>query len=160
MTISQFRCSGCRTLCRKRAANQRYCSKAACQRKRRNRWRRERYATDDAYRLTAQASTVTWLAEQGGAGPYFRSYRKRRAQQATPKSSGVSAQKETRRSGAKSDAKTAQDPVTTGHYLLLPAGGAKSDAIVVQLLAIADDLADLQRTTGFSESEIGVRVES
>jgi len=160
MAKVQFRCAACRRLHRRRVAGQRYCGASACQRERRNAWRRERYATDDAYRLTARESTRAWLEAQGGASRYYRAYRayrEKRSQRqrdeadAAEKQERVIAQEETVGSRANSDANGAEVLETTRRYLVVTARRAKSDAIIVQLRAITDDSPDLQRTTEFSE---------
>ena len=168
MTTHQFRCRGCQKVCRQRTRGQRYCGARSCQQKRRNAWRRERVATDEAYRLTARASTAAWLEAQGGAGAYYRSYRRKRkeAQRAGGQqdSAKPATRGEARPSGreqkatanaagdadAKRDAKVAQASVIAGEYLLIPSGGAKRDAIVVQLRAISTETSEMQRTTHFS----------
>lgn len=163
MADGQFRCTACRRLHRRRVAGQRYCGASACQRERRNAWRRQRYATDDAYRLTARESTKAWLEAQGGASRYYRAYREERAQRrrdqanSAPKQArrqdrvrAICAQKEMAGRGANSDANDAEALVTTGRYLVVAAERAKSDATIVHLLAITDDSSNLQRTTGFS----------
>jgi hypothetical protein len=167
MAYAEFRCRGCQRICRQRAGGQRYCGARICQQKRRNAWRREHYATDESYRLTARASTEAWLEAQGGAGAYYRSYRRKRkeAQRAgDPSDVGKPAttgeigpsgklQKGTEEAkddaGAKRDAKAPQQTVMTGEYLLIPSGGAKRDAILVQLRAISTETGGLQRTTHF-----------
>lgn len=173
MDQKRFRCAGCKTLHRERVAGQRYCSGVKCQRKRKNRWRRERYAGDATYRQTAQASTAAWLDSQGGAAAYYRDYRRRKRKQdkgiagapdagtagnaakraSEMDKSAVLPRKETRQASAKadakSDAKSVQGAVMTGKYLLVPVEGAKSDAIVVQLSVIAAQSGDLQRTTDY-----------
>ena len=173
MAIKQFRCSGCQQLHRERVAEQKYCGAPACQRMRRNAWRREHYATDTIYRLTARDSTRAWLAAQGGAKSYYRTYRlrqkqrlqrdagKRRARLRTPDRDGQELLRETSRSNANSDAKSAQPAVTTGQYLLSLAGGqggANSDAIIVELTVINGQSPGLQRTTDCFCEESSARV--
>ena len=160
MADGRFRCAACRRLHRRRVPGQRYCGADACQRERRNAWRRQRYATDDAYRATARESTRAWLDAQGGAGSYYRNYREKRKKRRRsegntasdqPRRGGVDGSKETDGLRANSDAKGTEPIVTTGKYLLVPAERANSDAIIVQLFLIKDDSFDLQRTTHFSE---------
>ena len=174
MEQKRFRCAGCNKLHRERVAGQRYCGARRCQRKRKNRWRRERYARDATYRETAQASTAAWLDSQGGVAAYYRDYRNRKkrkedsgiagaADGGSPADvakcssrmdkSAVSSPKETGQASAKADAnrdaESGQAAVMTGKYLLVPADGAKGDAVFVQLSVIAYKSDDLQRTTEF-----------
>lgn len=169
MAQKRFRCAGCGKVKREGAAGQRYCGAAACQKKRRDRWRRVRYAQDATYRETAQASTAAWLESRGGAAAYYRDYRRRKRKKdrglggaadagtagesakcaSGREESAVSPPEASAKVDAKSDAKYAQPAVMTGRYLLVPAGGAKSDAIIVQLSVIAAQSGDLQRTTGY-----------
>jgi len=183
MDQQRFRCAGCKKLHRERVAGQQYCGAVKCQRKRKNKWRRERYARDATYRETAQASTAAWLECQGGAAAYYRDYRKRKkrikdsdiagaADGGTPAEvakcasrmdkSAVSPPKETGQPSAKADAnrdaKSEQGSVMTGKYLLVPADGAKGDAIIVQLSVIADKSGALQRTTEFPRGLSGATV--
>jgi hypothetical protein len=161
MADGKFRCAACRKLHRRRVPGQRYCGADACQRERRNAWRRERYATDDVYRVTARESTRAWLEAQGGAACYYRRYREKRKKRRRcedkmpseqPRRGGNDAPNETDELRANSNAKGTESIVTTGKYLLVPAERANSDAIIVQLLLITDDSLNLQRTTHFSES--------
>jgi hypothetical protein len=173
MGHTEFRCRGCQRICRQRGACQRYCGARSCQQKRRNAWRREEYATDEAYRLTARASTEAWLEAQGGAAAYYRSYRLKRKEakragegvkpatmgEVRPRGKPQRGPEEAAGLSAKRDAKEAQGPVITGEYLLIPSGGTKRDAILVQLRAISMETADLQRTTHFQGGPSGVTVQ-
>jgi len=172
MGYRQFRCRGCHKLHRQRVAGQRYCSAQSCQKKRKNAWRREHYATDIDYRLSARDSTRLWLEAQGGASSYYRKYRLRRklsqptiidpnGPQSLKRNKGLSNQQSAPSlQCANSDTKLAQLPVITGRYFLIPPGGANSDAILVQLSVITDEFDDLQRTTGFYCGQNEVKVQA
>jgi hypothetical protein len=73
-----FRCRNCGRIRVKRSEEQRYCGRVACQKMRKNTWRREKYELDPDYRANQTASTQAWLASQGGSAAYYRSYRKKR----------------------------------------------------------------------------------
>ena len=76
-----FRCRHCQKLRLQRRQDQRYCGSEACQKARRNAWRRSRLELDPDYRTNQQASTKAWLESQGGSRAYYRRYRQRRQQQ-------------------------------------------------------------------------------
>jgi hypothetical protein len=169
-----FRCSVCHKLHRQRVAGQKYCGARACQKQRKNAWRREQYATDAEYRLSARDSTRSWLKAQGGAANYYRDYRQRRklSQQAKPTSNEGSpsvsqkdlsaSQSKILGSDANSDAESSQHPVITGKYLLVPmvpSDSANSDAIFVELIVITGESDDSQRTTGCYWQQDEVKVE-
>lgn len=183
MEQQRFRCAGCNKLHRERVAGQRYCGSVKCQRKRKNKWRRERYARDATYRETAQASTATWLERRGGAAAYYRDYRKSKKRKENSGIAGatgegaseevakyasqmdksaVSPPKATGQPSAKADAnrdaKSEQGSVMTGKYLLVPVDGAKGDAIFVELSVIAGESRTLQRTTEFPRGLSGATV--
>jgi hypothetical protein len=164
MEHAHFRCKGCRKLHRRRVQAQQYCGATKCQRSRKNAWRKDRYATDVDYRLTAKASTAAWLEMQGGAAAYHRAYRRRRQPPSANARAGKCAAPTKMEEGlaanpsfqprsaprANSDATFVKHPVMTGQYLLVPQGGANSDAIFVQLSVITQDFPTSQRTTDFS----------
>jgi len=137
-----FRCRHCKELELKRTPEQRYCSDESCQQARKHAWRRSKLALDPDYRANQRASTKAWLASQGGSGAYYRRYRERRRQQ--PRCA-EDADHVARRAGApvmatgaKSDVKSQQSRVLSGRYSLLPCGGAKSDAILVELSVVSE----------------------
>jgi hypothetical protein len=147
MRDSRFRCRHCKKVRPRRSPEQCYCGSEACQKARKNAWRRSKLRLDPDYRANQQASTKAWLASQGGSGEYYRRYRERRRQQQETGcvdkadrgaiAPGSAATAACAKSGAKSDAKTAQNLVISGRYRLVPCDDAKSDAIVVQLSVIA-----------------------
>ena len=141
MGNQRFRCRHCKKLCYQRTEQQQYCGQQACQKARKNAWRRRKAEVDPDYRANQRASTQAWLASQGGSSAYYRRYRERRrlqagcaqsieagAQRARPSATGAR---------AKSDATTAQSRVSSGRYRLVPWGAAKSDAIWVQLSVLS-----------------------
>lgn len=139
MGNQRFRCRHCGKLRHKRTEEQQYCGQEACQKARKNGWRRSKAEADPDYRANQRASTQVWLASQGGSSAYYRLYRERRraccAQSADP--GAQRARLPATEASAKSDATTAQSRVSSGRYRLVPWGGAKSDAIWVQLSIIA-----------------------
>ncbi|MCP4611455.1 MAG: hypothetical protein GY845_22305 [Planctomycetes bacterium] len=80
METKRFRCRHCHKLRLARVKNQKYCGEPACQRARKNAWRREKYACDPDYRINQKSSTEGWLLSIGGAAAYHREYRKRKKQ--------------------------------------------------------------------------------
>jgi hypothetical protein len=147
MRDPRFRCRHCKKVGARRSPEQCYCGSEACQKARKNAWRRSKLRLDPDYRANQQASTKAWLASQGGSGVYYRRYRERRRQQLETGCAdradggafapGSAATAVGAKSGAKSDTETAQSPVKSGRYRLVPCDDAKSDAIVVELSVIA-----------------------
>jgi hypothetical protein len=141
MGNQRFRCRHCKKLCCQRTEKQQYCGREACQKARKNTWRRRKAEVDPDYRANQRASTQAWLASQGGCSAYYRLYRERRRRRARCGQSDDAAAERARppagASRAKSDATRAQSLVIAGRYQLVPLGGAKSDAIWVQLTVIA-----------------------
>jgi hypothetical protein len=163
MEYGRFRCRHCCRLQWRRSGNQRYCSDEACQRARRNTWRREKYATDPDYRANQRASSEAWLAAQGGVAAWYRDYRRRRRDEAVEPlrhrpsagegevapdiaATGLAAAathegQEAKRGAAcaNSDADSQESHVISGQYRLIAVGGANSDAILVELSVISND---------------------
>ena len=142
MGKGRFRCRQCGKLKPKRTADQRYCGDAACQKARKNAWRRERYATDADYRLNQRDSTKAWLAANGGAAAYYRRYRSRRIEvEAAAESDAepveVSAPGGQTATPANSDALLVESQVISGKYELVPLGGANSDAFWAEIRIIS-----------------------
>jgi hypothetical protein len=143
-----FRCRHCKKLRNKRSKEQHYCGSEACQKARKNAWRRSRLKADADYRANQRASTQAWLDSQGGSGAYYRNYRKRRrlqarcagnvecAAQQVPGPAAAAATQSDTNSGAKSDAELRESRVRSGTYRLVSCDDAKSDAVVVQLFVI------------------------
>ena len=141
MGQQRFRCRHCKKLRLKRSPEQRYCSSEACQKARKNAWRRSKLEVDPDYRANQRASTQAWLASQGGSGAYYRGYRKRQRRSAPcsqhadhgapPPCGPVAATR------AKSDARSPLSRLKSGTYRLVACDTAKSDAFLVQLSIIA-----------------------
>ena len=145
MDEHQFRCRRCKEVRLKRRPDQQYCGREACQKARKNAWRRLKYQTDPDYRANQRESTDAWLASQGGGAEYYRRYRKQRQKLAvhrgeiTGRDTPVApeqAPKSMIPASANSDARTPQSEVISGRYEMLPCGSANSDAILVDLFVI------------------------
>jgi hypothetical protein len=134
-----FRCKHCKKRCVKRTRDQHYCGSPACQKVRKNKWRRAKYQVDPDYRANQRNSTTAWLKTQGGNAAYYRRYRKQRRHQ--PGSGDNTSQAPPRLprpkpiKGTNSDAEMANNPMISGKYWILPCG-ANSDAVLVKLSII------------------------
>ena len=144
MAKERFRCRHCRKLRPRRTPDQRYCSDEACQKARKNAWRRERYAADPDYRLNLRDSTMAWLDANGGAAEYHRRYRQARKQRRREQSRAKgeakpvdSASSPGQAAGANSDALLQESPSISGTYVLFPLGGANSDAVHAEIRVIS-----------------------
>jgi hypothetical protein len=136
MDYGRFRCRHCRKLRRKRTRDQRYCGESACQKARKNAWRREKYAEDADYRANQRDSTNAWLEKSGGAAAYHRVYRKRRKPKATAKPVAAA----TEEGSANSDAAFGKNTLKSGVYTLIPIPldkDANSDAYLARIDLIA-----------------------
>jgi hypothetical protein len=120
--------------------DQRYCGARECQKARKNAWRREKYAQDSDYRANQRDSTNAWLDEQGGSAAYHRTYRRRRKNPSPPGAvSEPSPSSLTPQLGAKRDAESAESPLASGVYTLVPLqpdGDAKRDAFLVEIAVV------------------------
>ncbi|CAL7959134.1 conserved hypothetical protein [Gammaproteobacteria bacterium] len=135
------RCQHCGGyLVKYRNPNQRYCSEAACQRQRKNLWRRNKLSTDGDYRSNQNAATRKWRQSHHDSWQPYRTthpayvIRKRERQRIRDQQS-----KDLYR--AKSDASTPHKLVTSGTYHLIPVTEshlAKSDALIVKIALITD----------------------
>jgi hypothetical protein len=120
--------------------DQRYCGERECQKARKNAWRREKYAQDSDYRANQRDSTNAWLDEQGGSAAYHRTYRRRRKNPSPP--GAVSEPSPSSRMPplrAKRDAESAESPLVSGVYTLVPLqsdGNAKRDAFLVEIAVV------------------------
>lgn len=145
MANERFRCRHCGKLKARRTADQRYCGEPACQKARKNAWRRERYAADPEYRLNQRDSTKAWLEANGGAAAYYRRYRNgcKKRQDEAPPADAVTTTAEYSAPGfpqgttAKSDAFSQKSLAISGRYELIPLGGAKSDAFQAEIRVIS-----------------------
>ena len=145
MANERFRCRHCGKLKARRTADQRYCGEPACQKARKNAWRRERYATDPDYRLNQDESTKAWLAANGGAAKYHREYRRKRKERrdelgrARSEANAVVRYAAERREAraANSDASLPKSLAISGRYELVPLGGTNSDAFHAEIRVIS-----------------------
>lgn len=150
MDYGKFRCRHCGKLRRRRTRDQSYCGESACQKARKNAWRRAKYSTDADYRSNQRDSTNAWLAEQGGSAAYHRAYRQGR-KETTPATSSVSVSvsvspgvQSEAPSGANSDAGVGEFYLESGVYALTPVGGnsdANSDALFAKISFISASCA-------------------
>lgn len=136
MDYGRFRCRHCRKLRRKRTRDQRYCGKSACQKARKNAWRREKYAEDADYRANQRDSTNAWLEKNGGGAAYHRGYRKRCKWPAAAKPAAAT----TEERSANSDAVFGKNTLKSGIYTLISVPSdksANSDAYLARIDLIA-----------------------
>lgn len=162
--VQTRKCRRCHGTIRTRRADQVYCGNDACQRFRRNAWRRAKYAKDLDYRLNQKQSDQAWLAKQGGAAAYHREYRRRRRERgqttldekakqpvscAAPEteSSHFAGANRPGSGSANSDAVLGESPIISGIYEVTLLQGTNSDAISVKLLLISKELGDSQIST-------------
>ena len=120
---------------RKNVACQRYCSKAGCQQGRRNRWRRRKLLTDPDYRDNQYDSQKRWRESHKG---YWSGYRASHPDY-VERNRTLQRERNHRRRGdliAKRDESSDRNPMRSGYYRLIPAGGeaiAKRDEYLVKL---------------------------
>ena len=155
MKAKRFRCRHCGELKLSRKKGQMYCGERACQKARKSRWRREKYAEDLDYRINQRESTQLWLESVGGAAKYYRGYRKKRKRrQVKPEAvlvvnrGSISAEKSlfAKPHGllgryANRDAISRNSLLKSGRYFIFPIGGkygANRDAIRVEIEVISD----------------------
>lgn len=138
MDYGKFRCRQCGKLWRRRTQEQSYCGESACQKARKNAWRRAKYAADADYRANQRDSTNAWLDEQGGTAAYHRAYRQRRKESGPVES--MPALRSESPASANSDAKLGESSLKSGMYALTPIA-RKSDANSDALLARIDFIA-------------------
>jgi hypothetical protein len=157
MKSKKFRCRHCRRLIPEKVPGQKYCGSSACQKARKNGWRREKYASDPDYRLNQKASTEAWLTSLGGAAEYYREYRKQRKrveearQEAEEKRHSFRGSPSPLEEGdaslfagadaasaesANRDAEIVEVPIKKGRYRILPEG-ANSDAFIAEIRVIS-----------------------
>lgn len=145
MENERFRCRHCGKLKTRKTADQRYCGDDACQKARKNAWRRERYAADPEYRLNQRESTRAWLEANAGAAEYYRQYRRRGKQRRKGSSRAKGAAKNVEDSfticrettSANSDALLSKSLTILGRYEIVPLGGANSDAFEAEIRVIS-----------------------
>jgi hypothetical protein len=135
------RCQHCGSYLDKcRNPNQRYCSKAACQKQRKNLWRRNKLGRDDDYRSNQNAANKKW---QQRHKDYWRQYRTKHPDYVmrNREKQRIRDQKNKASHLAKSDASTLKNVVISGNYRLIPLTAshlAKSDALIVKIDVITN----------------------
>ena len=134
------------TCCRRifvltRNPKQQYCSRADCQRARKNQWRKNARHNDADYRSNQQLSNERWQAKHPD---YWKTYRashqpyvqqNREKQRLRDKNAKIQKQAHVPHL-AKSDAYVDQNPIHSGSYWLIPVWAnhlAKSDALFVKI---------------------------
>ena len=136
MEYGKFRCRECGKLRRRQAQEQRYCARSACQKARKNAWRRAKYAADADYRANQRDSTDAWLVGQGGAAAYHRAYRQRRKAGAGLPKRSPPADSPASVASANSDGRRDESSWKSGVYALTRItrkSDANSDALVVKI---------------------------
>ena len=142
--MAKLRCAGCGCLFvpRRNVPQQRYCSKAACQRTRRRRWQRQKLKADADYRANQAAAQQRWRERHPD---YWRRYRQTHPEYAARNRERQRERNRRRRSAgtgpsapviANMDAYRSQKPIRSGTYRLVPVvaeGVAKMDAYVVEM---------------------------
>jgi hypothetical protein len=116
-------------------AHQRYCSKARCQEARRKQWRKRKLLTDPDYRDNQYDAQKRWRQKHP---EYWRGYRASHPEYAQRNRALQRHRNHRRREGviAKSDESSTYNPMRSGYYRLILAGGeriAKSDEYLVKL---------------------------
>jgi hypothetical protein len=120
---------------RSNVASQRYCSKAGCQKARRNQWRKRKLLNDPAYRDNQRDAQKRW---REGHKDYWRLYRGSHPDY-VERNRELQGVRNSRRGGsliAKRDESTSRNIVGSGYYRLIPAEGdviAKRDEYLVKL---------------------------
>jgi hypothetical protein len=119
----------------KNVAHQRYCSKADCQKARRNQWRKRKLLTDPDYLGNQHDAQKRWRESHKG---YWNRYRASHPDY-VERNRALQRERNHRRRGAliaKSDELSDRIPMRSGYYRLIPAGGdviAKRDEYLVKL---------------------------
>lgn len=131
------RCKHCGDLFspRPNVTHQRYCSKADCQKARKNRWRKSKLATDRDYRLDQYDAQKLWRQKHP---EYWRGYRATHPDYEQRNRALQRERNHRRRAGgiAKSDESSPRPRMRSGYYRLIPAEAeaiAKSDEYLVKL---------------------------
>jgi len=135
--IVERRCEHCgeRFIPRPNVARQRYCSKEACQRARRRRWRRRKLRTDAEYRGNQGDAQKRWRETHR---EYWKAYRATHPEYVERNRAFQRGRNRRRREGviAKRYESTDWNRMRSGVYRLIPEGVggiAKSDAYLVKL---------------------------
>lgn len=120
---------------RNNVACQRYCSKAGCQKGRRNAWRKRKLLSDKDYRGNQQDAQKRWRESHK---EYWRGYRASHPEY-VERNRALQRERNDRRRGcliAKRDESSSRNSMRSGYYRLIPAGKdaiAKRDAYLVKL---------------------------
>lgn len=144
------RCAHCRRRFNPRPQNpdQRFCSRAICQKQRRHLWRKRKLDCDADYRANQRDAQARWLAK---TSDYYRNYRLRHPDYVE---NNRQKQRERNRRRRRSDAEKSHLPVIaksdawkskinaiSGYYRVEAVSSAmiaKSDASIVKLIYISD----------------------
>jgi hypothetical protein len=135
------RCAACGQLFRPRRQipEQRYCTKAACQRERRRRWQQAKRASDADYRDNEKRAERTWRKRHPD---YWREYRRTHPQYTERNRTQQQRRDRTRRERrlANVDASTRALPIASGTYRLSPVAPshlANMDACTVEITLVS-----------------------
>jgi hypothetical protein len=142
-------CESCKERFRPHPAvrQQRYCSRAVCQRERKRRWQGRKRATDVDYRRNQAAAQRSWCARNPG---YWSLYRKRNPGAAERNRERQRERNRLRRGipqtppaiAASEEATAPRPAITAGRYRMIPVAGggggliAKMDELFVELAVI------------------------
>ena len=142
--MAKRRCAacGCLFVPRPNVAQQRYCSRRACQRARRRHWQRQKLAADADYRANQAAAQQRWRERHPD---YWRRYRQSHPEYAARNRERQRTRNRRRRAAATGpspppianmDVSGPQTPVRSGTYRLIPVAAsevAKMDAYLVEM---------------------------
>lgn len=139
--MSIRRCLACARIfaLRPQSPQQSYCPAKPCQHERKKLWQRERRQTDDTYRESQAKAQRAWMDKHPDYWKQYRcdhpEYTERNRQQQrnrNPNKNGGSI--------AKMDASQPPPPMTSGRYMMVPAGPdwvAKMDAWMVEITVLS-----------------------
>jgi hypothetical protein len=142
--MEKRRCVACGQAFRPRSQvpHQSYCSAAACQCVRRQRWQKAKRRSDSDYRENQARAQRAWAQ---GHREYWREYRRTHPQYCESNRNATSRRQRQRRQRAKGafakmDASMPQTPIASGTYRLVPAAAgefAKMDASIVEITLLS-----------------------
>jgi len=135
------RCCGCWFIPRANVADQQYCSRRICQNGRRQRWRKQKLASDPDYKANQYDAQRRWCEKNPDYWKQYRAthpaYRRRnRQQQSERNKKRTLSLVDTGPLIAKRYASKDQNDIISGIYRMVPVYGAmiaKSDAYLVKL---------------------------
>jgi hypothetical protein len=156
--MERRRCAGCGQSFRPRpqVPHQSYCSAAACQRARRQRWQKAKRESDADYRENQARVQRAWAQAHR---EYWREYRRKHPEYCQSNRNAARRRQRDRRQRApprfaKMDASMPQSVISSGTYRLVPAAAgefAKMDASIVEITLLSMPYqragASLQKTT-------------